>query len=62
MARMRSAAHADTDSPTEQGGWGLGEGGVIRNSVAGCNALRVRIAASSGLRGNGVVGVGLQCG
>ena len=59
---MRMAAYADTGRPTEQGGFGLGEGGVIRINVAGCNALRVRIAASIGLQGNGVVGVERQCG
>ena len=59
---MRMAAYADTGRPTEQGGFGLGEGGVIRINVAGCNALRVRIAVSSGLAGNDAVGVGLQCG
>ena len=54
---MRSAAHADTDSPTEQGGSSLGERVVFRNSVAGSNPLRVRIGVSSGLVDNGRVGL-----
>ena len=58
MARMRSAAHADTGRLTEQGGSGLGERGVIRTGVAGSNPLRVRIGVSSGLAGNDAEGDG----
>ena len=59
---MRMAAYADTGRPTEQGGFGLGERVVFRYDVAARNPHRVWIAVSSGLQGNGVVGVGLQCG